>query len=113
MSETPRVVVVSLPIDATTTLSLQSSPQSWSGSHPPRGARYSSLTHAHFVNSSTSGLHLAVRLLKERDGWIDGERVPMAPGCEPARHLQVLVDRREEVLVAPQQGPDLSRGPLP
>ena len=29
------------------------------------------------------------------------ERVPVAPGCESARHLyQVLVDRRDEVMVA-------------
>ena len=29
------------------------------------------------------------------------ERVPMAPDCEPARHLyQVMVDRRDEVMVA-------------
>jgi dTDP-4-amino-4,6-dideoxygalactose transaminase len=29
------------------------------------------------------------------------ERVPVAPGCEPSRHLyQVMVDRRDEVMVA-------------
>ena len=34
-----------------------------------RGRRTRGLPHAHFLNSATSGLHLAVRLLKERHGW--------------------------------------------
>ena len=35
---------------------------------------YTGLPHAHFLNSATSGLHLAVRLLKERHGWQRGRR---------------------------------------
>ena len=40
---------------------------------------YTGLPHAHFLNSATSGLHLAVRLLKERYGWQDGDEVISTP----------------------------------
>lgn len=40
---------------------------------------YTGLPHAHFLNSATSALHLAVRLLKERDGWQDGDEVITTP----------------------------------
>jgi len=41
--------------------------------------RYTGLPHAHFLNSATAGLHLAVRLLKEHDGWADGDEVISTP----------------------------------
>jgi dTDP-4-amino-4,6-dideoxygalactose transaminase len=41
--------------------------------------RYTGLPHAHFLNSATAGLHLAVRLLKERYGWADGDEVISTP----------------------------------
>jgi dTDP-4-amino-4,6-dideoxygalactose transaminase len=41
--------------------------------------QYTGLPHAHFLNSATSALHLAVRLLKERDGWQDGDEVITTP----------------------------------
>src|SRR5437773_1291037 len=41
--------------------------------------RYTGLPHAHFLNSATAGLHLAVRLLKERYGWTDGDEVISTP----------------------------------
>ena len=37
------------------------------------------LPYAHFVSSATAGLHLAVRILKERDGWQDGDEVISTP----------------------------------
>ena len=40
---------------------------------------YTGLPHAHFLNSATSGLHLAVRLLKERYGWRDGDEIISTP----------------------------------
>jgi dTDP-4-amino-4,6-dideoxygalactose transaminase len=40
---------------------------------------YTGLPHAHFLNSATSGLHLAVRLLKERYGWQEGDEVIITP----------------------------------
>jgi len=40
---------------------------------------YTGLTHAHFVNSATAGLHLAVRLLKEQNGWQAGDEIISTP----------------------------------
>lgn len=41
--------------------------------------RYTGLPHAHFLNSATAGLHLAVRLLKERYGWREGDEIISTP----------------------------------
>jgi dTDP-4-amino-4,6-dideoxygalactose transaminase len=41
--------------------------------------RYTGLPHAHFLNSATAGLHLAVQLLKDRHGWADGDEVISTP----------------------------------
>ncbi len=40
---------------------------------------FSGLPFAHFVSSATAGLHLAVRILRERDGWRDGDEVISTP----------------------------------
>jgi dTDP-4-amino-4,6-dideoxygalactose transaminase len=40
---------------------------------------HTGLPHAHFVNSATSGLHLAVRLLKETEGWGPGDEIITTP----------------------------------
>jgi dTDP-4-amino-4,6-dideoxygalactose transaminase len=37
--------------------------------------QYTALPYAHFLNSATAGLHLAVRLLKEQGGWQEGDEV--------------------------------------
>lgn len=36
---------------------------------------YSGFTNAHFLNSATSGLHLALNVLKKHYGWSDGDEV--------------------------------------
>ena len=36
---------------------------------------YSGFQNSHFINSATSGLHLAVRLFKQRHGWRDGDEI--------------------------------------
>lgn len=41
--------------------------------------RYTDLPHAHFLNSATAGLHLAVRVLKEHDGWHHDDEVISSP----------------------------------
>lgn len=41
--------------------------------------RYTGLPHAHFVNSATAGLHLAIAVLKHTDGWRDGDEVITTP----------------------------------
>lgn len=40
---------------------------------------YTGLPHAHFVNSNTAGLHLALEVLKRRHGWDDGDEVLTTP----------------------------------
>jgi dTDP-4-amino-4,6-dideoxygalactose transaminase len=42
-------------------------------------SRYTDLPHAHFLNSATAGLHLAVRLFKERGAWAPGDEVITTP----------------------------------
>jgi dTDP-4-amino-4,6-dideoxygalactose transaminase len=41
--------------------------------------RYTGLPNAHFVNSATSGLHLALTVLKRRYGWSDDDEVISTP----------------------------------
>lgn len=40
---------------------------------------FTGLPHAHFLNSATSALHLAVELLREQHGWRDGDEVVTTP----------------------------------
>ena len=40
---------------------------------------YTGFPSAHFLNSATAGLHLAVRLLKEQGGWAAGDEVVTTP----------------------------------
>ena len=37
--------------------------------------QYTGLPYAHFLNSATAGLHLAVRLLKEQGNWQEGDEI--------------------------------------
>lgn len=41
--------------------------------------RYTGLPHAHFLNSNTSGLHLALEVFKAKDGWQGGDEVISTP----------------------------------
>lgn len=41
--------------------------------------RYTGLRHAHFLNSATAGLHLAVRLLKSKHCWSNGDEIITTP----------------------------------
>ena len=41
--------------------------------------RYTGLPYAHFLNSATGGLHLAVEVLKRKHGWADGDEVITTP----------------------------------
>jgi dTDP-4-dehydrorhamnose reductase len=40
---------------------------------------YTGLPHAHFLNSATVGLHLAVEVLKRKHGWADGDEIITTP----------------------------------
>jgi len=41
--------------------------------------KYTGLDNAHFLNSATVGLHLAVKILKEEKKWADGDEVISTP----------------------------------
>ncbi|HYB96953.1 MAG TPA: DegT/DnrJ/EryC1/StrS family aminotransferase [Vicinamibacterales bacterium] len=59
--------------------------------------RHTGLPHAHFVNSATSGLHLAVRLLRERYGWSDGDEVISTPLTFVSSNHVILYERLRPV----------------
>jgi len=40
---------------------------------------YTGFPHAHFLNSNTSGLHLAFEIFKKKYGWLDGDEVITTP----------------------------------
>lgn len=40
---------------------------------------YTGVSNAHFLNSATAGLHVAVALLKEKYGWNDGDEIISTP----------------------------------
>jgi dTDP-4-amino-4,6-dideoxygalactose transaminase len=41
--------------------------------------QYTNLPNAHFLNSNTSGLHLAVKILKDANKWKDGDEIITTP----------------------------------
>ncbi len=41
--------------------------------------KYTGLKNAHFLNSATSGLHLAVKILKDVNKWSDGDEIITTP----------------------------------
>lgn len=41
--------------------------------------KYTNLPYAHFLNSNTSGLHLAIKILKDVNKWNDGDEIITTP----------------------------------
>ncbi|MFY9552554.1 MAG: DegT/DnrJ/EryC1/StrS family aminotransferase [Thermoanaerobaculia bacterium] len=62
-----------------------------------RWREHSGLPHAHFLNSASSGLHLAVRLLKESEGWQDGDEVITTPLTFVSTNHAILYERLRPV----------------
>jgi dTDP-4-amino-4,6-dideoxygalactose transaminase len=58
---------------------------------------YTLLPHAHFLNSATAGLHLAVRLLKERFRWRDGDEIISTPLTFVSTNHAILYERLQPV----------------
>ena len=40
---------------------------------------YTGLPYAHFINSNTSGLHLAIKILKDTNKWSDDDEIITSP----------------------------------
>ena len=58
---------------------------------------YTGLPHAHFLNSASGGLHLAIRLLKDQDGWSDGDEVITTPLTFVSTNHPILYERLQPV----------------
>ncbi len=58
---------------------------------------YTGLEHAHFLSSATAGLHLAVRLLKEQYGWVDGDEIITTPLTFVSSNHAVLYENLKPV----------------
>lgn len=41
--------------------------------------KYASLPNAHFLHSATAGLHLAIKILKDENGWLDNDEIITTP----------------------------------
>jgi dTDP-4-amino-4,6-dideoxygalactose transaminase len=59
--------------------------------------RFSGLPHAHFLNSATAGLHLAVRLLMEEGGWREGDEILSTPLTFVSTNHAILYERLKPV----------------
>lgn len=58
---------------------------------------YTGLPHAHFLNSATSGLHLAVRMLKQADRWQEGDEIITTPLTFVSTNHAILYERLKPV----------------
>ena len=54
---------------------------------------YTGLPNAHFLNSATAGLHLAVNVLKKKHGWSDGDEVITTPLTFVSTNHAILYER--------------------
>jgi dTDP-4-amino-4,6-dideoxygalactose transaminase len=59
--------------------------------------KYTGLPHAHFLNSATAGLHLAVRMLKEKNQWQEGDEIISTPLTFVSTNHVVLYERLKPV----------------
>ena len=58
---------------------------------------HTALPHAHFVNSATAALHLAVRLLKDAHAWRDGDEIITTPLSFVSTNHAILYERLQPV----------------
>ncbi|MGD9967846.1 MAG: DegT/DnrJ/EryC1/StrS family aminotransferase [Hyphomonadaceae bacterium] len=58
---------------------------------------YTGLPHAHFLNSATAALHVAVAMLKARNGWKDGDEIICTPLTFVSSNHVVLYERMKPV----------------
>jgi len=62
-----------------------------------RWKKYTGLPFAHFLNSNTSGLHLAIHLLKLQNGWKDGDEIITTPITFVSTNHVILYERLKPV----------------
>ncbi|MDP4094973.1 MAG: DegT/DnrJ/EryC1/StrS family aminotransferase [Bacillota bacterium] len=59
--------------------------------------KYTGLNNAHFLNSATAGLHLAVKILKEYCGWQDGDEIISTPLTFVSTNHAILYEKLKPV----------------
>lgn len=59
--------------------------------------KYTGLPHAHYLNSATVGLDLAVNILKEQNGWDDGDEIISTPMTFVSTNHAVLYNNMKVV----------------
>lgn len=59
--------------------------------------QYSDLPFAHFLNSNTSGLHLAIHILKKRYGWNNGDEIISTPITFVSTNHVILYERLKPI----------------
>lgn len=58
---------------------------------------YTGLPHGHFLNSATSGLHLAVNIFKETEHWDEGDEIITSPLTFVSTNQVILYERLQPV----------------
>jgi len=58
---------------------------------------YAKLPHAHFIQSNTVGLHLALHAFKTQEGWNDGDQVITTPLTFVSTNHSILYERLQPV----------------
>src|SRR5690606_10943953 len=58
---------------------------------------YTGLNNAHFLNSATAGLHLAIEILKEENGWNDDNEIITTPITFISSNHAILYNRLKPV----------------
>jgi dTDP-4-amino-4,6-dideoxygalactose transaminase len=58
---------------------------------------YTDLPNAHFLNSSTSGLHLALKILKDANKWNDGDEIITTPLTFVSTNHAIMYERMQPV----------------
>lgn len=59
--------------------------------------KYVDLPHAHFLNSNTSGLHLAIKILKDSNKWNDGDEIITSPLTFVSSNHAIVYERMKPV----------------
>jgi len=54
---------------------------------------YTGLPHAHFLNSATAGLHLAIKIFKDAYGWEEGDEIITTPLTFVSTNHAILYER--------------------
>jgi dTDP-4-amino-4,6-dideoxygalactose transaminase len=58
---------------------------------------YTGLPHAHFLNSNTSGLHLAIKILKDVNKWKEGDEIITTPLTFVSTNHAIMYEKMKPV----------------